>query len=100
MTMLKVFAIHGLNPYKHSPLHRHTTAFCNFSIFLAKLVLEVKDEKATNANAAGTNEGDKDSNNVDSELKLQELGYAVVDVATPHDSLDDAGEVVVRQDDV
>ena len=60
----------------------------------------MKDEKATNANAAGTNEGDKDSNNVDSELKLQELGYAVVDVATPHDSLDDAGEVVVRQDDV
>lgn len=74
--------------------------FCNFSIFFAKLVLEVKDEKATNANAAGTNEGDKDSNNVDSKLKLQELGYAVVDVATPHDSLDDAGEVVVCQDDV
>jgi len=41
-----------------------------------------------------------DSDDVDSQLELQELGYAVVDVATPHDSLDDTREVVVSQDDV
>jgi len=45
-------------------------------------------------------EGDDDGDHVDGELELEELGDAVVDVATPHDRLDDAREVVVRQNDV
>lgn len=63
-------------------------------------MVRTETRKTTDANAAGTDEGDKDSDNVDSELKLQELGDAVIDVATPHDGLDDAGEVIVCQDDV
>ena len=51
-------------------------------------------------NDAGAYEGDRDGDGVDGQLELKELGDAVVDVATPHDRLDDAREVVVRQDDV
>ena len=42
-------------------------------------------------------EGDDDRHAVDGQLKLEELGDAVVDVATPHDSLDDARKVVIGQ---
>lgn len=49
---------------------------------------------------AGPGEGHDDGHHVDGELELQELGDAVVDVPPPHDGLDDAGEVVVGQDDV
>jgi len=49
---------------------------------------------------ARPDEGKDDSDDVDSELELKELRDAVVDVATPHDRLDNAGEVVVGQHDV
>lgn len=49
---------------------------------------------------AGAGEGHDDGDHVDGELELQKLGNAVVDVPSPHDRLHDAGEVVVRQDDV
>lgn len=49
---------------------------------------------------AGARESHDDGHHVDGQLELQELGDAVVDVAAPHHRLDDAGEVVVRQDDV
>lgn len=48
----------------------------------------------------GSGERNDNSHNVDRELELKELGDAVVDVAAPHDRLDDAAEVVVRQNDV
>lgn len=49
---------------------------------------------------AGTSESHDDGHYVDCELKLQELGDAVIDVTAPHHSLYDAGEVVISQDDV
>lgn len=49
---------------------------------------------------AGAREGHDHGHHVDRQLELQELGDAVVDVAAPHDRLDDAGEVVISQDDV
>jgi len=49
---------------------------------------------------ARSKEGDDDGDTVDGQLELKELSDAVVDVATPHDGLDDAREVVVGQDDV
>ena len=49
---------------------------------------------------AGASECHNDSDYVDCELELQELGDAVVDVPPPHHRLHDAGEVVVCQDDV
>ena len=45
-------------------------------------------------------EGHSHGHDVDSQLELQELGDRVVDVTAPHDCLDDAVEVVVRQDNV
>lgn len=48
----------------------------------------------------GAGERNDNSHNVDRELELKELGDAVVDVAAPHDRLDDAAEVVVRQNNV
>ena len=45
-------------------------------------------------------ERDEDSNYIDGQLELEELGYAVVDITAPHDSLDNAGEVIVRQDNI
>lgn len=49
---------------------------------------------------AGPSEGHYDSHYVDRELELQELGNAIVDVSSPHHRLDNAAEVVIRQDDV
>ena len=49
---------------------------------------------------AGTCEGHDHSYHIDSQLELQELGYAVIDVTAPHHCLDDAAEIVVCQDDV
>lgn len=49
---------------------------------------------------AGTGEGDDDCHDVDRQLELEEFRDAVVDVTSPHDGLDDAGEVIVGQDDV
>lgn len=49
---------------------------------------------------AGSCERYDDGHHVNGELKLEELGDAVVDVAAPHDGFDNAGKVVVGQDDV
>jgi len=54
----------------------------------------------THLDRARSNEGDKDGDDVDGQLELQELRNAVVDVATPHDRLDDARKVVVSQHNV
>jgi len=49
---------------------------------------------------ASAHKGYHHSHDVDGELELEELGDRVVHVPAPHHRLDDAGEVVVRQDDV
>ena len=49
---------------------------------------------------ARPSEGHDNGHHVDGQLKLEELGDAVVDVASPHHRFDDAAEVVVGQDDV
>ena len=54
----------------------------------------------TDLNEAGPHESDDDGDHVDGELELQELGDAVVDVTSPHHSLNDRRKVIVRQDDV
>jgi len=37
---------------------------------------------------------------IDGQLELKEFGDAVVDVTSPHDSLNDASEVIISQDDI
>lgn len=49
---------------------------------------------------ASSGESHGDSHHVNCELELQELGNAVIDISAPHHSLDDAGEIIVCQDDV
>ncbi len=44
--------------------------------------------------------GDNDSDNIHRQLELEELGDTVVHVASPHNSLHDAGEVVIGQDNI
>lgn len=56
--------------------------------------------RPTDLRDARSSEGHDDGHHVNSELKLEELGDAVVDVPAPHHRLDDAAEVVVCQDDV
>ena len=48
----------------------------------------------------GSNERNNDGNNVHGQLELEKLGDAVVDISPPHHGLDDAGEVVIGQNDV
>lgn len=48
----------------------------------------------------GTSEGYYDSHHINSELKLQELGDAVVHISPPHHGLHYTGKVIIRQDDV
>jgi len=55
---------------------------------------------ATYLDEARSKESNNDRDHVDRQLKLKELGDAVVDVAAPHHRLDDAREIVVCQDDV
>lgn len=54
----------------------------------------------THLRDAGAREGHNHGHHIDCQLELQELGDAVVDVAAPHHRLDNAAEVVIRQDDV
>lgn len=49
---------------------------------------------------AGARECYDDSHHVHRKLKLEELGDAVVDITSPHDGFDDAGKIIVGQDDV
>lgn len=49
---------------------------------------------------AGPSKSYYDGHNIDSKLKLQELGDAVIHISPPHDSLHNAGEVIIGQDDV
>lgn len=49
---------------------------------------------------AGPSESYDDGHYIDSKLKLQELGDAVVHISPPHDSFHNAGEVIIGQDDV
>lgn len=58
------------------------------------------DSPRTHLCNAGAREGHDHGHHVDSQLELQEFGYAVVDITAPHHCLDDAAEVVVCQDDV
>ncbi|GMR48521.1 hypothetical protein PMAYCL1PPCAC_18716, partial [Pristionchus mayeri] len=51
-------------------------------------------------NGARSHEGDHDSNDVNGQLELEELGDRVVHVATPHHYLDDGGEVIISEDDI
>ena len=48
----------------------------------------------------GSNERHDHGHNVHSQLELEELGDTVVDISSPHHGLDDAGEVVIGQNDV
>lgn len=54
----------------------------------------------TNLCDAGACKGHNDSHYINGELKLEELRDAVIDVPSPHDGFDDAGKVVISQDDV
>lgn len=49
---------------------------------------------------AGPSKSYDDGHYIDSKLKLQELGDAVVHISPPHDSFHNAGEVIIGQDDV
>lgn len=49
---------------------------------------------------AGPGESYDDGHYIDSKLKLQELRDAVIHISPPHDSLHNAGEVIIGQDDV
>lgn len=49
---------------------------------------------------AGASEGHYDGHNVDSQLELQKLGDAVVDVPAPHHRFDNAAEIIVCQNDI
>lgn len=42
------------------------------------------------------NKGNYNSNNIDSQLKLEKLRDAIVDISAPHNSFDYATEVVIR----
>lgn len=67
---------------------------------LTKVCVSLSVSPSAHLCDAGTGERHDHGHYVDGQLELQELGDAVVDVPSPHDGLDDAGEVVVRQDDV
>ena len=45
-------------------------------------------------------EGHNHRHHIDSQLELQELGDAVIDITPPHHCLHNAAEVVICQDDV
>lgn len=45
---------------------------------------------------AGSSKGHNDSDHIDSELELKELGDAVVNVSTPHHSLHYTAKVIIR----
>ena len=53
---------------------------------------------STHPDDAGSEEGNRDGYQVDGQLKLEEFGDRVVNVATPHDRFNDRSEVVVRKD--
>lgn len=54
----------------------------------------------THIDKAGAEECYDDGHDVNCQLELKELSDTVVDVTTPHDSLDDTREVVVCEDDI
>jgi len=72
----------------------HPAPLCRLSTYL--LIEHVR----VYLDGARSEEGGNDGDDVDGELELEELGDAVVDVATPHHRLDDTREVVVGQYDV
>lgn len=82
------------------PLYPH----CVFSQFLDRpglhLPFTAPPCSAAHLGDAGPGEGYDDGHHIDSELELQEFGDAVINIATPHHCLDDAGEIVISQDDV
>jgi len=59
-----------------------------------------KGPNEVDLDGACSDEGEQHGDHVDGQLKLEELGDAVVDVTTPHDRLDDAREVVVGQHNI
>ena len=67
---------------------------------LFKSILLPLETPGAHLSNAGTREGHDHSYHVDCQLKLQELGDDVIDIAAPHDRLDNAGEVVISQNDV
>lgn len=66
------------------------------------LLLNQRETVSASANLcdAGSRECYDDSHHINSKLKLEELGDAVVDITSPHDGFDDAGKIIVGQDDV
>ena len=48
----------------------------------------------------GTSKCHNNGHNIDRQLKLEELGDGIINISSPHDGLDDAGEVVVGENDV
>ena len=51
----------------------------------------------TDLDEACTEESNDNSDTVDCQLELKELGNAVVDITTPHDGLDYRREVIIGQ---
>ena len=48
----------------------------------------------------GTSKCHNNGHNIDRQLKLEELGDGIINISSPHDGLDDAGEVIVGENDV
>lgn len=63
-------------------------------------MLSGRNSVPTHIYDTGSKESDHYSHTVDSQLELQELGYAVVHVSAPHDGFDDAGKIVISQDNI
>ena len=47
-----------------------------------------------------SDEGDENGDDIYGKLELDEFSDGVVDVAAPHDCLDDGGEIVIKEDDI
>ena len=50
----------------------------------------------TYSNNASADKSDNHSNHVNSELELKKFRYAIVYIATPHDSLYDRWKIIIR----
>jgi len=73
-------------------------------LFACDASVPAKKERAfivdADLDGASSKKGDNDGDDVDGQLELEELGDAVVHVATPHHRFHDTRKVVVRQNDV
>ena len=77
----------------------HLAALVVIFLYFPIIIIFAKWER-TNPFSAWADERQRNGDDVDSQLKLQELGDTVVHVATPDDRFHDTRKVVVKQYDV